>query len=79
MTGTNEVGLRDWFAGQALGGLLANVQYPPQGAGEPLDQFVARVTDSAFRIAEAMVRQGQRLNRQAPAAWASSISGGSHS
>jgi hypothetical protein len=52
--------LLDWFAGQALGGILANSQYPSQGSGEPLDQFVARVTDTSYRIAEAMLKQARK-------------------
>lgn len=64
MTSLADLGLRDWFAGQALGGLLSNSQYPSKGSGEPFDQFAARVTDTAYRIAEAMVRQGERLARQ---------------
>jgi len=55
--------LRDWFAGQALAGILSNSQYPPQSSGEPFDQFVARVTDKAYRIAEAMIKEGRRLDR----------------
>jgi hypothetical protein len=60
--------LRDWFAGQALGGILANPQYPPQSSGEPFDQYAARVTDSAYRLAEAMLRQGRRLRKESSAA-----------
>ena len=37
-----ELDLHDWYAGQALEGLLSNVHYPAQGSGEPMDQFVAR-------------------------------------
>ncbi len=63
----NEVELLDWFAGQALGGILANAHFPSQGSGEPFDQFAARVTDTAYRIAEAMVRQGRRMKKEASA------------
>ncbi len=55
MLDTKDVELRDWFAGQALAGILANAQYPAQASGEPLDQFAARITDVAYRIAESMV------------------------
>jgi hypothetical protein len=69
MADMKDMELRDWFAGQALAGILANVQFPPQGSGEPFDQFAGRVTDTAYRIAEAMMRQGQRLKKEASAAW----------
>jgi hypothetical protein len=61
--------LRDWFAGQALAGILSNAHFPPQGSGEPFDQFAARVTDVAYRLAEAMVKQGRRLKKETSAAW----------
>jgi len=67
MADMKHIELRDWFAGQALGGILSNSHYPPQGSGEPLDQFVARVTDSAYRIAEAMMKHGRRLKKEAAA------------
>jgi hypothetical protein len=67
MTQMPEMELFDWFAGQALGGILANAQFPPQGSGEPFDQFAARVTDRAYRIADAMVREGRRLKKEASA------------
>lgn len=69
MADIKDLELYDWFAGQALAGLLSNSHYPPQGSGEPVDQYVARVTDSAYRIAEAMVREGRRLKKERSAAW----------
>jgi hypothetical protein len=63
------VELLDWFAGQALGGILSNSQYPPQSSGEPFDQFVARVTDRAYRIAEAMMKEGRRLKKETANSW----------
>ncbi len=69
MPDMREIELRDWFAGQALAGILASSHYPPQSSGEPFDQFAARVTDSAYRLAEAMMRQGRRLNKETSAAW----------
>ena len=69
MADMKDLELRDWFAGQALAGILSNVQYPPQGSGEPFDQFAARVTDSAYRLAEAMMKQGRRLKKETSAAW----------
>jgi len=65
----NDTELRDWFAGQALVGLLSNSHYPPQGSGEPFDQFAGKVTDSAYRITEALMKQGRRLKKEATAAW----------
>lgn len=64
MTLMNTLELYDWFAGQALAGILANSQYPPQASGEATDQYVARVTDMAYRIGEAMMKQGQRLKKE---------------
>jgi hypothetical protein len=69
MADVKDIELRDWFAGQALGGILSNAQYPPQSSGEPFDQFAGRVTDSAYRIAEAMMKQGRRLKKETSAAW----------
>ena len=69
MAPMNDVELRDWFAGHALGGILSNSSFPPQSSGEPFDQFAARVTDSAYRIAEAMMKQGRRLKKETSAAW----------
>ena len=69
MMDVKEIDLRDWFAGHALGGILANADFPKQGSGEPLSQYSARVTDMAYRIAEAMVNQGKRLQKEASAAW----------
>ncbi len=69
MADMKHIELRDWFAGQALGGMLSNSHYPPQGSGEPFDQFAARVTDSAYQIAEAMMKQERRLKKETTAAW----------
>ncbi|MCI0640083.1 MAG: hypothetical protein L0Y72_15590 [Gemmataceae bacterium] len=69
MTDTNGIELLDWFAGQALGGILANSHFPPQGSGEPVDQYVAKVTDTAYLIAQAMIKQGRRLKKEATGVW----------
>ncbi len=69
MGDTRELDPRDWFAGQALVGILSNATFPPQGSGEPFDQFAARVTDTAYRLAEAMMRQGRRLKKESSPAW----------
>ena len=64
MIDVKDVELGDWFAGQALLGILSNSHYPTQSSGEPFDQYAARVTDSAYRIADAMMKQGRRLKRE---------------
>lgn len=69
MADTQAIELREWFAGQALGGILANAHFPAQGTGEPFDQFAGRVTDSAYRIAEAMMNQSRRLKKERSGAW----------
>ena len=69
MADMKDMELSDWFAGQALAGILASAHYPPQGSGEPFDQFAARVTDTAYRIAEAMMKQGRRLKKETPTRW----------
>ncbi len=56
--------LYDWFAGQALGAILSSAHYPPQSSGEPFEQFAARVTDTAYRIADAMMKEGRRLKKE---------------
>jgi len=69
LIGIKGIELRDWFAGQALAGMLSSSHYPPQGSGEPFDQFAGRVTDSAYRIAESMIIQGRRLKKERSGAW----------
>jgi hypothetical protein len=58
------IDLRDWFAGHALGGILSNSQFPLESSGEPFDQYATRVVDSAYRIAEAMLKQGRILRKE---------------
>jgi hypothetical protein len=69
MADLKDIELRDWFAGQALAGILSNSQYPPQSSGEPFDQFAARVTELAYRMAESMMKQGRRLKKEASDPW----------
>ena len=69
MADMKDIELFDWFAGQALEGILANSDYPPQSSGEPMDQYLARVTDSAYRIADAMLKEGRRLKKERSAQW----------
>lgn len=64
MGDNKQVELREWFAGQALVGILSSAHFPQQGSGEPFDQFAARLTDSAYRIAEAMMRQGRVVRKE---------------
>jgi hypothetical protein len=69
MTDVVDMELRDWFAGQALVGILSNSHYPDQSSGEPFNQYAARVTDTAYRIAEAMMKEGRRMKKETAAAW----------
>jgi len=69
MTDVKIIELGDWFAGQALLGILSNSQYPTQSAGEPFDQYAARVTDTAYKISEAMMKHGRRLKREMCTTW----------
>ena len=69
MTDVKNIELGDWFAGQALLGILSNSQYPTQSSGEPFDQYAARVTDTAYKIAEAMMKHGRRLKREMCTTW----------
>jgi hypothetical protein len=68
MADMKDMDLHDWFAGQALGGILSNSHYPPHSSGEAMDQYVARVIDTAYRIADAMIKEGRRLKRERSAA-----------
>ena len=61
--------LLDWFAGQALMGILSNSQYPTQSSGEPFDQYAARVTDTAYKIADAMIKHGRRRKKEMCSTW----------
>ena len=69
MTEMNDLELRDWFAGQALAGMLSNPHYPSQVSGEPFDQFAATVAENSYRLAEAMMRQAKRQKKEPNAAW----------
>lgn len=63
MADIKDIELCDWFAGQALCGLLSSSHYP-QGSGEPMDQYAARVTSNAYRMADAMMKEGRRLKKE---------------
>jgi hypothetical protein len=69
MTDMKNIELEDWFAGQALLGILSNSTYPPQSSGEPFDQYAARVTDTAYKIAEAMIKHGRRRRKEMCSTW----------
>ena len=69
MTDVKNFELDDWFAGQALMGILSNSHYPPQSSGEPFDQYAARITDTAYRIADAMIKHGRRRKKEMCSTW----------
>ena len=48
--------LRDWFAGQALKGLLAGPNAPKKSGAESQDQYAIRVAEEAYLFADAMLR-----------------------
>jgi len=43
MTDVKNIELEDWFAGQALQGILSNSTYPPQSSGEPFENVLLLV------------------------------------
>jgi hypothetical protein len=47
---------RDWFAGQALAGLLAGPNAPKKSASESTQQYAVRVAEEAYLFADALVR-----------------------
>jgi hypothetical protein len=57
--------LRDWFAGQALQGLLAGPNAPKKSRAESPDQYAARVAEEAYLFAEAMIRRQSIMDDQA--------------
>jgi hypothetical protein len=58
--------LRDWFAGQALKGLLGGVNAPKKSGSESPDQYAARVAAEAYLFAEAMIRERTREDAAEP-------------
>jgi hypothetical protein len=52
--------LRDWFAGQALKGLLAGVNVPKKSGSESPEAYALRVAAEAYLFAEAMLRERTR-------------------
>jgi hypothetical protein len=69
MTDVKNIELDDWFAGQALLVILSNSQYPTQSAGEPFDQYAARLTDTAYKISDAMIKHGRRRKKEMCSTW----------
>jgi hypothetical protein len=55
----NEQDLCDWFAGQALAGILMNGNTPRAGES-PLDVHAASVAEQAYAYADAMLRERQK-------------------
>jgi hypothetical protein len=48
--------MRDWFAGQALAGLLGGPNAPKKARAESAEQYAARVAEEAYLFADAMLR-----------------------
>ncbi|HYT88578.1 MAG TPA: hypothetical protein VEL76_07705 [Gemmataceae bacterium] len=48
--------LRDWFAGQALKGLLAGPNAPKKSKAEATEQYAVRVAEEAYLFADAMMQ-----------------------
>jgi hypothetical protein len=48
--------LRDWFAGQALKGLLSGPSAPKKSGAESQEQYATRVAGEAYLFADAMLR-----------------------
>ncbi len=47
---------RDWFAGQALTGLLSGPNAPRKSAAESPEQYALRVAEEAYVFADAMLQ-----------------------
>lgn len=58
--------LRDWFAGQALVGLLAKAEH---GSEEAFEQIAARAVDRAYVVAAAMIKQRRKLKKEDTEPW----------
>jgi hypothetical protein len=57
MIGRDILTVRDYFAGQALAGLLANPNTEPSMA--TMGEHQVRLTQAAFALADAMLRQAE--------------------
>lgn len=56
MVPASQLELRDWFAGQALIGILMNPDTPRPEA-PPLDVHTSSIAEQAYAYADAMIRQ----------------------
>jgi len=54
-----DMDLRDWFAGQALKGLLAGPSAPKKSKAEAPAQYAIRVAEEAYLFADAMMQAGE--------------------
>jgi hypothetical protein len=54
--------LRDWFAGQALEGLLAGPNAPKKSGTESAEQYAHRVAEEAYLFADAMLQKRVQAN-----------------
>jgi hypothetical protein len=52
-----EMELRDWFAGQALAGLLAGPNAPKKSRAESAEQYAVRLAEEAYLFAEALMQE----------------------
>jgi hypothetical protein len=55
MTEQQGMELRDWFAGQALNGLLAGPNAPKKSGAESPQQYAVRVAEEAYLFADALL------------------------
>jgi hypothetical protein len=56
MDNASTMELRDWFAGQAVKGLLGGPNAPRKSGSESSEQYAARVAEEAYLFADAMLR-----------------------
>jgi hypothetical protein len=54
--------LRDWFAGQALEGLLSGPNAPKKSGAESAEQYAHRVAEEAYLFADAMLQKRVQPN-----------------
>jgi hypothetical protein len=71
VTPDKDLQLIDWFAGQALQGLLAGPNAPKKSGSESPEQYALRVAEEAYVFADAMLRTRAQRGTQAGATDAS--------